>query len=107
MGMGMGMSPADMARFQLLQAKGELQTLNGRIEVTEKSIERLSGSLDNPSENVLERVEGKLNALIETNLLQLRGNLAEGNERAEYLKKAISSAESPVKRALVIPPSKH
>lgn len=105
--MGMGMSPADVARLQLLQAKGELKTLNGRIEVTEKSIEILSGSQNNSSPDVLERIEGKLNALIETNLLQLQGNLAEGNERAEYLKKAISSAESPVKRALVIPPSKH
>ena len=45
--------------------------------------------------------------LITTNLEQLRANLLEGQERFDYLDKTISAAESPVKRAIIVPPGQH
>lgn len=107
--MGLGMSQADVMRMQLMQAKAERKTLAGRIAVTKKSIEILEKSLPtgirppfgaNP-------IEDMLTALINTNLEQLRANLQEGQERFDYLDKSISSAESPIKKALIVPPNQH
>lgn len=97
--MGLGMSQADVIRMQLMQAKEERKTLAGRIGVTKKSIEILEKAL--PSGNV----GLMLVALIQTNLEQLRANLQEGQERFDYLDKSISAAESPIKKALIVPPN--
>ena len=101
--MGLGMSQADVMRRQLMQAKAERKTLAGRIAVTRKSIEILEKSI--PPETISWGwTETMLVALINTNLEQLRSNLQEGQERFDYLDKTISSAESPIKKALIVPP---
>ena len=100
--MGLGMSQADVMRMQLMQAKAERKTLAGRIAVTKRSIEILEASSIGHV-----TVEGMLSALIQTNLEQLRANLQEGQERFDYLDKSISSAESPIKKALIVPPNQH
>ena len=51
MGMGMGMSQADVIKMQLMQAKAERKTLAGRIAVTKKSIEILEKSLPPQTED--------------------------------------------------------
>ena len=106
MGMGMGMSQTDMMRMQLMQAKAERKTLAGRLEVTKKSIEILVEASTFNSPHFV-RIEKLLQALINTNLEQLQANLLEGQERFDYLDKTISAAESPIKKALIVPPNQH
>ena len=105
MGMGMGMSQADVMRMQLMQAKAERKTLAGRIVVTKRSIEILENAL--PREGSRTGAEIMLTALINTNLEQLRANLQEGQERFDYLDKTISSAESPIKKAIIVSSGQH
>ena len=105
-GGGLGMSQADVLKMQLMQAKAERKTLAGRIAVTKRSIEILEKSLLSSSGEP-SPVETLLTALIHTNLEQLRANLLEGQERFDYLDKVISSAESPIKKALIVPPNQH
>lgn len=108
MGMGgTGVSQIDIQKMQLLNAKGERSTLAQRISVTSKSIEILESSgpeRTEPVEGKLSHIEAMLSAIILANLEQLRGNLKEGNERFDYLDKAIASAESPIKKAIIVPP---
>ena len=105
MGMGMDMSQADVMRMQLMQAKAERKTLAGRIAVTKRSIEILEKAT--PPVDPATFTDVMLMALITTNLEQLRANLLEGQERFDYLDKTISAAESPVKRAIIVPPGQH
>jgi len=90
--MGGGVPRAVVAQ----QAKGERDTLLPRIETTEKSIKILEDAQTG-------NVEVMLQALIATNLTQLRANLKEGNDRVTYLNEVIKQAESPVHRAIVHP----
>lgn len=104
MGMGGGMSPQDMMRHSILQAKGEMETLAGRLAVTRESIQILESALV----DVSEAVSGAggislLLAMVKAQLVQLRNNEAEGEARVKYLQSSIEKAESTVKRAVIIP----
>ena len=99
--MGIGMSQGDVMRLQLLQAKGELKTLKSRVLTTQKSIEILEVAAKSETS-----VVAAIMAMIDAQLIQLRANLNEGLDRVEYLEKSISAAESPVKRAIIVPPGK-
>lgn len=100
MGMGLGVSPQDAMRYQLLQAKGDLKTLSKRVEVTKESIETLEAALIPGFD-----AHSLALALVRTNLIQLYANLKEGEERMTYLLDAISKAESSVKPATLIHPA--
>jgi len=107
MGMMPGMSRAMVAQ----QAKGEKDTLTGRVLVTENSISELEAALNyNPAQESdiyqhLGRIERCVTALINVNLTQLKGNLKEGTDRIAYLNEVIKQAESPVHRASIVHPA--
>jgi Asp-tRNA(Asn)/Glu-tRNA(Gln) amidotransferase A subunit family amidase len=96
------------------QAKGERDTLVGRILVTESSIKELEAALEYKPvevsgilEESLARIERRLSAIINVNLTQLKGNLKEGAERVSYLNEVIKQAESLLHRATALAPGKH
>jgi hypothetical protein len=107
MGMGGTGSGVQSMSVVLMQAKGELATLESRIIVTRESVDTLEAALalhDDSSMPVVHYLEKVLTALIQTNLKQLHANLKEGSDRVEYLKRVISSAESRVKPSIAMPP---
>lgn len=104
--MGMGGTGGVPRSVVAMQAKGERDTLQKRIAVTADSVKELEDALNFQSESSVSRIERCLVALINTNLIQLRGNLKEGNERVAYLNEIIKQAESPVHRANLVHPVK-
>lgn len=102
----MGQSVTVNRNMLLAQAKGERDTLVGRIKITQESIETLEKSLSEPTADTLYKVEAMLEALIAVNLTQLRGNLKEGTDRVTYLDEAIKQAESPVHKATLVHPAR-
>lgn len=107
MGLGMGNQKA-MMQQALMQAKGERETLRARIATTQESIKTLEAALPDglPESGTPEyQTERMVIALIQTNLTQLRANLKEGTDRADYLDAAIKQAESPIKTASLVHPA--
>lgn len=103
--MGMGGTGGVPRSVVVMQAKGERDTLQKRVAVTQSSIKELEEALNFQSESSVSRIEKCLAALINVNLIQLKGNLKEGTERVDYLNEVIKQAESPVHRASLVHPA--
>lgn len=104
--MGMGIMPPSRD-VVLKQAKGERDTLNARIAVTESSIAELESALEYAPDfegepavmTHLRKIERRISSLINVNLIQLKGSLKEGQDRVAFLNEGIRQAESPIQPA--------
>lgn len=88
----------------LAEAKRQVRDLEGRMEVTRGSIDILEKAIEPAAlDSRQERIERMLEAVINTQLVTLRGHLEEGTTKLTEMKASVEKAESPIRPALTLP----
>lgn len=102
--MGMGGTGGPSRAQIIAEAKRQIRDLEGRLGVTNDSILTLEQAINRDEHGpAMDRVERMLEAIIQVQLVTLRGHREEGNVKLTEMKEGVAKAESPIQPGTSLP----